>query len=300
MASVKFDGLGVALITPFKNDKSVDFDCLEKITEHVIAGGCDYIVALGTTAETPTLSYQEKEAITATIRKVNNGRVPLVIGIGGNSTQNVINDIKSRDLDGFNAILSVTPYYNKPSQEGLYQHFKAISENSPLPIILYNVPGRTGVNLTSRTTIRLTHLENICGIKEASGNMDQCKEIINEVSENFFVCSGNDSDICKLMNIGGSGVISVLANAFPKEVKSIVESCRNGKFADAEVELEKYKDLIKHLFEDGNPSGIKALMNHLGFANNILRLPLVPVSLTTYNNIVKASKNFFQNPDEKK
>lgn len=281
MSQVNLSGLGVALITPFKTDLSVDFNALENLIRHVIKGGCDYIVALGTTAETPTLSPEEKKEITHFIKEKVNGEIPLVIGIGGNSTHHVIKDILSRDLEGYSAILSVAPYYNKPTQEGLYQHFKAICEASSLPVILYNVPGRTGVNLTSRTTTELSKLsEKVYGIKEASGNIEQSQEIIKEAPSRFNLISGNDSDITKLMKIGAKGVISVLANAFPAETKKLVNLCREGKYKDAEGYQESLATIIKPLFEDGNPAGVKYVLSKMGLAENILRLPLVPVGET--------------------
>lgn len=294
MAGERFDGLGVALVTPFKKDLSVDFERLSQLVESVIAGGCDYIVALGTTAETPTLSLKEKEDIAATICRAARGKVPLVLGIGGNNTAGVINDIKTRNLSGYSAILSVAPYYNKPTQEGLFQHFKAIAESSPLPIILYNVPGRTGVNLTARTTVKLANAsKNIIGIKEASGNMEQCKEILAECPDGFKLISGNDADTAEIMKMGGSGVISVIANALPELMKQLVDLCLIENFDDAFKKQDSIKKLITHLFEDGNPAGVKALLSKLGMAENILRLPLVPVSHTVEENLIAEAQKFF-------
>ena len=279
MVENDFKGLGVALATPFKRDLSVDYEALEKIINHTIDGGCDYIVALGTTAETPTLSLNEKKEVAGFIADKAAGRIPLILGIGGNDTLGVIRDIKSRDLAGYSAILSVAPYYNKPNQEGLYQHFHAIAENSPLPIILYNVPGRTGVNITSHTTKRLSlSTKNIIGIKEASGKLDQCGEILKDCRPGFQLISGNDGDIVSIMKMGGCGVISVLANAYPKAVKNIVALCQKGNFDEAEKKQTEFEGVIKRLFEEGNPAGVKFLLSELGLAENILRLPLVPVS----------------------
>ena len=279
MADLKIDGLGVALTTPFKEDLSIDYESLEQLIDYVINGGCDYLVALGTTAETPCLSYEEKLIVTKFIKEKNDGRVNLVLGIGGNNTAQVIEEIKRRDLDGYEAILSVTPYYNKPTQEGLYRHYKAISEASPLPVILYNVPGRTGVNLSADTTIRLSNLpSNICGIKEASGKTEQCERIINGAHQGFKLISGDDGSISPLMKIGASGVISVLANAFPQKVRKLVDLCKAKRFDEAEVLQNKMQSIIGHLFEDGNPAGVKALLAQKGIMKNILRLPLVPVS----------------------
>lgn len=288
-------GLGVALVTPFKEDLSIDYEALGNLISHVITGGVDYIVVLGTTAETPTLSLEEKNEVARFIRKKTDNQVPLVLGIGGNNTKGVINDILSRDLDGYSAILSVTPYYNKPTQEGLYLHFKEISQASPLPILLYNVPGRTGVNLSAATTLRLVETcPNICGIKEASGDINQAKEIIDKAPSKFNLVSGNDSDIYSIMQLGGKGVISVLANAFPAEVKKIVSLCNNRQFEEAKKLQEDLNPLIGHLFEDGNPGGVKALLTQLGLVKNILRLPLVPVGRTVYENLSKKSAKYIK------
>lgn len=279
MADPTFKGLGVALVTPFQNNLSLDLDSLRALVEHTIEGGCDYLVALGTTAETPTLSFEEKEEVAKCIRECNKGRLPLVLGIGGNDTMGVIRELQRRNLKGYDAILSVTPYYNKPTQEGLFRHFMAIADASPLPVIMYNVPGRTGVNLTANTTIRLSSASSgIIGIKEASANLNQCKEILEGVHDGFFVTSGNDSDTSSFMKIGAGGVISVLANAFPKVVKNIVRLCAESKFDEAEKCQKEIDLVIKRLFEDGNPAGVKAMLEKLGLVKNTLRLPLVPVS----------------------
>lgn len=278
MAEIILDGLGVALVTPFHKDLSVDYESLEKILEYVINGGCDYIVAFGTTAETPTLEREEKRIINRFIKEKVNGRVPLVIGIGGNSTNAVVKDILGSNLEGYSAILSVTPYYNKPTQEGLFQHFKAISEASPLPLILYNVPGRTGANLSAKTTIRLAALSpKFYGIKEASGNNMQCDEIIGCSPAGFKVISGDDASVCPLMQRGASGVISVLANAYPRVMKRLVTLCRNGEYEKADQLQKSLLPLITLLFEDGNPAGVKALLHKMGLCENVLRLPLVAV-----------------------
>ena len=279
MAELCLSGLGVALVTPFKKDLTIDYQALEKLVEYVISGGCDYIVALGTTAETPTLSSEEKDKVARFISQQVGQRIPLVIGIGGNNTMGVIREIQSRDLSGYNAILSVTPYYNKPTQEGLFQHYKAISEVSPLPILLYNVPGRTGVNMTADTTLRLARLsKNICGIKEASGKLDQCEKIINNAPDHFSLVSGDDSATCRLMQLGAKGLISVLANAFPKETKKLVDLSKISNNPEAFSYQKSLEPLISHLFEDGNPAGVKAALANLGLLENVLRLPLVPVS----------------------
>lgn len=279
MADVDLTGLGVALATPFQKNLKVDYQALERLLDHVVEGGVDYIVVLGTTAETPTLSTVEKNEISGFIRSKVNDRIPLVLGLGGNNTMGVVKEIETRDLDGYSALLSVAPYYNKPSQEGLFQHFKTICDASPLSIILYNVPSRTGVNITPVTVRKLAEYSGkICGIKEASGNMEQCEDLIKKAPAGFSVISGNDGDTYSLMKLGGKGVISVLANAFPKEMKKLVTLCRNKKFMEALSFQQSLSKIITGLFEEGNPSGVKAVLAQLGIMENYLRLPLVPVS----------------------
>ncbi|MCH5232435.1 MAG: 4-hydroxy-tetrahydrodipicolinate synthase [Muribaculaceae bacterium] len=294
MTENRLTGLGVALVTPFKEDYSIDFDALENLIEHVIDGGTDYIVVLGTTAETPTLNKEEKQAVISFVREKNAGRLPLVLGIGGNNTASVVNEIKETDKSGFLAILSVTPYYNKPSQEGLYRHYKAIAEASKLPIILYNVPKRTGVNLTPETTVRLAkEFSNICGIKEASGNLVQVKEIIEKAPSNFLVISGDDGLTCDFMKLGAHGLISVLANAFPAKISELMRQCEACKFEYAEYLQKSLAPLTSCIFEDGNPCGIKYALSHLHIAKNILRLPLVAVSKEVEYKIKKAAQELF-------
>lgn len=285
MAKLQTTGLGVALVTPFNEDLSIDFDGLDRMINHVIKGGCDYIVALGTTAETPTLSSAEKVKLTSFISQCAGGRLPLVIGIGGNNTFEVVNLIKERDLTGYSAVLSVTPYYNKPTQKGLIKHYNMIADASPLPVILYNVPGRTGVNLTAKSTLELAKHPNIGGIKEASGDLRQIEEIINNKPEDFSVISGDDGCICPIMKMGGEGVISVLANAFPKQISEMVKRCVSKEFEPAELIQEELKELTKHIFSEGNPAGIKFALSELGLINNILRLPLVEISEETEKKI---------------
>lgn len=283
MTDVNLNGLGVALITPFKKDQSIDFEALSNLIEHIVDGGCDYIVVLGTTAETPTLSLDEKKQIIRFVRERVRDRLPLIIGIGGNNTSGVVKEILSHDLEGYSAILSVTPYYNKPSQEGLFEHFKTIAAVSPLPIILYNVPSRTGVNITSETTIKLAKFtDKICGIKEASGDLKQAIEIIQGTHEKFSLVSGNDADTVSLMSKGASGVISVLANACPSKMKEIVDLCFNQRYEEADKRQQELRPLIGYLFKDGNPAGIKALLHQKNLIDNVLRLPLTPVSQSTY------------------
>ena len=272
MADINLNGLGVALVTPFHEDQTIDFGSLEKIIEYTIEEGCNYIVVLGTTAETPTLSQSEKREIASFVRNKNNGRLPLVLGLGGNCTRKVIEDFQNFDLEGYSAILSVTPYYNKPSQEGLFEHFRLIADNSPLPVILYNVPGRTGVNLSAETTVKLANYSDIIqGIKEASGNISQCEEIKAKSPSDFKLISGDDSLTAQIMKLGGSGVISVLANAMPSLMKKIVTSCEQKKYDDALEIQKKINPLISYLFRDGNPAGVKALLSKMGLCKNILR-----------------------------
>lgn len=293
MAEINLNGLGVALITPFHKDLSIDFNALANLIENLISGGTDYIVALGTTAETPTLTVEEKQSIAKFIREKVNGRIPLVIGIGGNSTTNVVKEIRNFDLTGYNAILSVTPYYNKPTQEGLFLHYKAVCDASPIPIVLYNVPGRTGVNMSPATTIKLAeYSEKFIAIKEASGKVDQCEKIIADAPHGFSLISGDDALTYDLMQRGAIGVISVLGNALPHIVKDIIKECVLGHFDRAYSLQNKIHPLITRIFEDGNPSGVKALLAHLGLVQNILRLPLVPVSKNVEEKIIKEVSTF--------
>ena len=284
----RFDlrGMGVALVTPFKKDKSIDFDALAKLLDYQIKSGADYLVALGTTAETATLSSKEKDELKRFIAERVAGRVPLVIGCGGNNTAAVIEELKTLNTDDFGAVLSVVPYYNKPSQEGIYQHYSAIAKSSPLPIILYNVPGRTGVNMSAETTLRLAaEHPNIIGVKEASGNISQMDEIIKKKHPDFLVISGDDGITFPLITLGAAGVISVIGNAFPKEFSKMVRLALNGDYDAARNIHHKFTDLFSLLFIDGNPAGVKCLLHALGFIENELRLPLVPTRITTYEKI---------------
>lgn len=295
MTDFNYEGVGVALPTPFDSNGAIDFLALEKIINHVIDGGVDYIVALGTTAETPTLTKEEKYKLTDFIREIVAGRKPMVIGIGGNNTKAVTIKMKSYDLRGYSAILSVTPYYNRPTQEGLFQHFKYISEESPLPIILYNVPTRTGVNLEAETTLRLANYSSkIVAIKEASGKVEQCKEIIKKAPKGFNLISGDDSSTYGLMQIGAKGVISVMANALPHSIVDFVKFCRE-KDSESALQCHKqYLPLLHQLFEEGNPSGLKALLGRMGLCENILRLPLVPVNKELEEIIIKEANSFIR------
>ena len=267
------------MITPFKSDLSCDFDTLGRMIDYVIDGGTDYIVSLGTTAETPTLSHEERDEVFHYMRERIAGRTPLVLGAGGNDTVRLIEQIQKMDLESVDALLSVTPYYNKPSQEGLYRHFKAVAEASPRPIILYNVPGRTGVNMSAETTCRLAaNVENIIGIKEASGKIDQITQIIKNRPKGFLVLSGDDGMTVDVMRKGGDGVISVAVNAFPKRFSHVVYLASQGLFDRAYEAYEPLHEAVCALFEQGNPTGVKGALAIMGLIENNLRLPLVPAT----------------------
>ncbi|MBN2347509.1 MAG: 4-hydroxy-tetrahydrodipicolinate synthase [Bacteroidales bacterium] len=281
----KLKGTGVAIVTPFRKDGSLDFNALRKLVNFLIENGVNYIVALGTTGESVTLSKDEKSAVISIVKETINGRIPLVVGIGGNNTREVINTINCTDFEGIDAILSVAPYYNKPSQEGIYQHYNAIAQTSPVPVILYNVPGRTGVNITSETTLRLAKLKNVCAIKEASGNLMQIMEIIKNKPKSFLVISGDDSLALPIIMLGGTGIISVIANALPAEFSSMVRLAVNKKYDEAIESNNKLLEMYSWLFVEGNPSGIKASLSILKIIENNLRLPLVPVSKKTYQKL---------------
>jgi 4-hydroxy-tetrahydrodipicolinate synthase len=271
-------GTGVALVTPFKKDFSVDTEALTKITNHVIEGGVEYLVILGTTAESATLNAEEKEVVIQTIVAANKGRVPMVLGVGGNNTAKVVEELKTRNLSQFAAILSVSPYYNKPTQEGIYQHFKAVSEASPIAIIVYNVPGRTSSNMLPATVIRLANdFKNIIGIKEAAGDIVQAMKLIQTKPEGFLVISGDDMITLPMVLAGGAGVISVIGEGFPKEFSEMVRLGLNKKVDEAYKLHYKLADSIDMIFEQGNPAGIKEVFKHLGLSENTVRLPLVNV-----------------------
>ena len=288
MMNSKLVGMGVALITPFNEDETIDFDALAKVVEHQIKNGTDYLVICGTTAETPTLSNKEKEDIKQFVVERAAGRIPLVYGIGGNNTKEVVNAVANDDLTGYDAILSVTPYYNKPSQEGLYQHYSAIAKATQLPVILYNVPGRTGINMTAQTTLRLAHeFPNICAVKEASGNFTQIDDIIKNKPEDFLVISGDDGITFPLMTLGAVGVISVIGNAFPKEFSRMVRLALQGDYDNARLIHHKFTELFDLLFVEGNPAGVKSMLAVMGMIENKLRLPLVPNTIITYEKIRK-------------
>ncbi len=272
-------GLGVAMVTPFKKNKEIDFVALEKLTNKLIDGGLDYLVVMGTTGESATLSAEEKQQVLNSVRTINNGRLPLVFGIGGNDTAKMMKEFNSFDLTGVSAILTASPYYNKPSQEGIYQHYSELAKVSKLPILLYNVPGRTGSNMTSSTTLRLAkEFDNIMGIKEASGDMGQVMEIIQEKPADFLLISGDDALTLPMIACGAEGLISVIANSHPETTKELVEKSMKGDFDSARVAHYALLKLIDGIFEDGNPGGVKVLLHEQGIMENELRLPLVPVN----------------------
>lgn len=275
----KFIGTGVALVTPFKEDFSVDVDALTRIVNYVIEGGVEYLVVLGTTAESATLSKEEKELVKATITKANNGRVPMVLGIGGNNTAEVVNELKSTNTTNYDAILSVSPYYNKPTQEGIYQHFKAVAQASSKPIILYNVPGRTASNMQPTTVARLAKdFDNIIAIKEAAGDMVQAMQLIKDTPDDFLVISGDDMITLPMVLAGGAGVISVIGEGLPKEFSEMVRLGLQGNAKEAYKLHYKVHESINLIFEEGNPAGIKAMFQELGLCTDVVRLPLVPAS----------------------
>jgi 4-hydroxy-tetrahydrodipicolinate synthase len=273
----KLFGTGVALVTPFDENGKIDFKSLKKLLIHT-AKGVDYFVVMGTTGESATLSKEEKKSVLKFVMENNPKKLPIVYGIGGNNTQSVLDEIKSTDLTGVTAILSVSPYYNKPPQEGIFQHFKAIAEASPLPIILYNVPGRTGSNISAQTTLRLASLKNVIGIKEASGNLEQCMKIVKEKPKDFMLISGDDMLTLPIYSIGGVGVISVLANALPQVFLKIKENFNSGKLSQAQAAQFKIIDINGPMYEEGNPVGVKYLLSLIGVCGYIVRLPLVAPS----------------------
>ena len=277
-----FMGAGVALITPFNEDKSVDYSALERLVENQVSGGIDYLVVLGTTAETPALSDDEKKEIVRFVIEKNAGRLKIVVGMGGNNTFGLVKSIQNTDFDGIDAILSVTPYYNKPTQEGLFLHFKAVVEASPVPVILYNVPGRTGVNMEADTTLRIARLsEKVVAIKEACGDLGQFAKIINDAPGYFKVISGDDGLTLPSIAIGSIGVISVIANALPEKLSQLAHASLDGNVPLASQLHLQMAEMLKLIFREGNPAGVKALMEAMGTIKNELRLPLVPASTST-------------------
>lgn len=286
MVDINLKGMGVALITPFKDDESVDYEALGKLVDYQLQNGTDYLVVLGTTAETPTLTEEEKKEIIRLVVTKVRGRLPIVLGVGGNCTRAIVEKLKQDDFEGVDAILSVVPYYNKPSQEGIYQHYKAISEATSLPVILYNVPGRTGINMTAETTLRIAReCKNVVAVKEASGNITQMDEIIKNKPANFNVISGDDGIAFPLITLGAIGVISVIGNAFPREFSRMVRLALAGDYDSARTIHHSFTELFNLLFVDGNPAGAKSMLNAMGFIENKLRLPLVPTRITTFEKI---------------
>ena len=291
MAQNKFRGLGIALITPFKTDGSIDFDALDRLVEYQIKGRADFLCIMGTTAETPTLSREEKRLLKEHLVERVAGRVPLLMGCGGNNTAAILDELQNEDWKGIDGVLSVCPYYNKPSQEGLYQHFAAIARVSAVPVVLYNVPGRTGVNMTAETTLRLAReFENIVAIKEASGNITQMDDIIKNKPQHFDVISGDDGITFPLITLGAVGVISVIGNALPAEFSRMVRLALRGEYNSSLTIHHKFTELFKLLFVDGNPAGVKAMLSEMGMIQNVLRLPLVPTRLTTMEKISQIVK----------
>jgi 4-hydroxy-tetrahydrodipicolinate synthase len=282
MAQNIFRGLGIALVTPFTTDGEVDYKSLKKLVEYQIDNGADFLCILATTGEAPCLTKEEKDKITELVKEVNKGRIKILKYCGGNNTRAVVDEIKNTDWSGIDGILSICPYYNKPSQEGLYQHFKAISQASPLPIVLYNVPGRTGINMKAETTVRLARdFDNIVAIKEASGSLEQVDDIIKHKPDNFDVISGDDALTFSMVASGAAGVISVIGNALPKQFSRMIRLEFKGEYEPARKIHHMFTDLYSLLFVDGNPAGCKALLNDMGMIENVLRLPLVPTTIKT-------------------
>lgn len=292
MARNIFRGLGIALVTPFTSDGQVDYKSLKRLVEYQIDNGADFLCILATTGETPCLTQDEKEKITQLVKDVNHERLPILKGCGGNNTAAVVEELRTADWSGIDGILSVCPYYNKPSQEGLYQHFKAIAEASPLPVVLYNVPGRTGINLKPETTVRLANdCENIVAVKEASGSLEQVDEIIKNKPQRFDVLSGDDALTFSMVASGAAGVISVIGNALPKEFSRMIRLEFQGEYEPARKIHHMFTELYSLLFVDGNPAGVKALLHEMGFIENQLRLPLVPTKVSTLQKMAEILKS---------
>ncbi len=290
MKNNPFKGTGVALVTPFKADQSIDTDALTRIVNHVIDNGADFLVVLGTTSEAPTLTKEEKNLVISTILKANAGRLPILLGMGGNNTQAVIEAVKAQDFAGIDGILSVVPYYNKPNQRGMKAHFEAIADACPVPVVVYNVPGRVGVNLQAATCVELAKHPNIIAVKEASGNLQQIMEILRDKPADFDVLSGDDGITQPLMALGATGVISVAANAYTSQFSRMMKAQKEGKTDEA---LRLHYAMLKMnqlIFADGNPAGIKCLMSHIGLCENVLRLPLVTANEKVENDIIEEWK----------
>ena len=287
----KFRGTGVAIVSPFLQDGKIDFEGFKKLIEHLITGKVEYLVVLGTTGESATVHGEGKQKIFSLVNELNNGRVPLVAGIGGYDTEDVIKGFKEFDLSGYDAILSVSPYYSKPNQEGIFQHYKMLDQHTPLPIIIYNVPSRTGQNVTADTQVRIAQeCKNIFATKEASGDMDQVMQILKNKPADFMVISGDDPITLPMVACGADGVISVVANAYPKEFSDMVRLCLDGKFSEALPLHFKYLDIIKSMFTEGNPSGVKAYLSEMGICENSFRMPVWPVSDAHMEKIRKLMK----------
>lgn len=290
--SHNFQGTGVAIVTPFNQKKEVDYTALGKLVEHIISGGVEFIVVLGTTGESVTLNQHEKQAVLEKVAEVNKGRLPIVLGIGGNNTAAVVKQLEETDMIGLDGILSVSPYYNKPTQEGIYQHYKAVSEASLKPVILYNVPARTGSNVLPETVLRIAHdFKNIVAVKEASGSIAQSMEIINNRPKGFQVLSGDDNLTLPLMACGADGVISVVANAFPREFSNMVREAATNNYETARSLHYRLMEITDNLFVEGNPGGVKAALEILGVIGDDLRLPLVNVSDKTYKKLEELIRN---------
>ena len=291
MAHNIFKGLGIALITPFMEDGSVDYKSLIRLVEYQLDNGADFFCILATTGETPTLTVDEKWRIKNLIVDLVGGRVPILMGCGGNNTAAIVEELRTGDFKGIDGVLSVCPYYNKPSQEGLYQHFKTIAAATKLPVVLYNVPGRTGVNMTAATTVRLAHdCANIVAIKEASGNLEQVDEIIKNKPRTFDVISGDDALTFPMISCGAVGVISVIGNALPREFSKMIRLQMRGEYDGARKIHHRFTDLFSLLFVDGNPAGVKAMLHEMGYIQNILRLPLVPTRISTLQRMSEIMK----------
>jgi 4-hydroxy-tetrahydrodipicolinate synthase len=287
----KFYGTGVAIVTPFQADGQVDYNGLTNVINHLINGGVEYLVSLGTTGENATLSLEEKQKIWIHTAEVTAGRVGLIAGIGGNNTHEIVEQVKQFNVNGYGAILSASPAYNKPTQEGIYQHYKAIAENSPLPIVLYNVPSRTGSNINAETTVRLANdFKNIIGIKEASGNFDQFNQVMRDKPEGFLFISGDDPVTLPMMALGAVGVISVIANALPRQFSDMVRLCLKGDYKAAQKPHSQLIDFTRLMFTEGSPAGVKTALKYLGVCGDALRLPLVQVSEATANKIIKETQ----------
>lgn len=291
--NLNLKGTGVAIVTPFNEDESIDYKAFKNLIEYQISNNIDYLVVLGTTGESATMDYEEKQQLIRTAIETANKRVPIVIGLGGNNTKAVVKQLQQLDIRGIDAILSVSPFYNKPIQEGIYQHYKQIAIHSPLPVIIYNVPGRTGANIKAETTLRLANdFDKFIAIKEASGDMNQIMTIIKHKPKDFMLISGDDALTYPIMTLGGEGVISVVANAYPKDFSEMVRCALNGKIEEAKRLHYKLLDFSNIIFSEGSPGGIKAALEIMGLCKNRMRLPVVPVSTSTYQAIQKTIKNY--------